>query len=383
MTQIPKTIPAMAQGSLAQSELYLLQQSYLENYQNGPRFSGSFPILADYGCPSKLKYSLFDAPLINPLGVPAGPLLNSKWVQFYLKFGFAVPTYKTVRSIAKETAPYPHCAYIAMPTTQTALALGQALPELQSSSNAPNSSQPLSIANSFGVPSVAPEVWMADVELANSYCCDGQLLIVSIIGTEGAQGRNLRKDFGYTAALACEADAKVIEANLSCPNLSGNQRNRVAGMLYIDAENACCIAKEIRQAIGKHKPLLLKIGYLEPEQLKAFVAATRPYVDGYTAINTLRANVRQSDGTLAFPSRLKVGISGYAIRHFARNVTLNLEVLRQQRQDDFAIVSVGGVNSAEDLEQRLQDGANLAMSATAAMWDPYLALRWQIGKSTA
>ena len=41
---------------------------------------------------------LFGYPLNSPLGIAAGPLLNSKWVEGYARLGFDVLTYATVRS---------------------------------------------------------------------------------------------------------------------------------------------------------------------------------------------------------------------------------------------------------------------------------------------
>ena len=34
----------------------------------------------------------------SPLGMPAGPLLNGRWILYYAGLGFDVLTYKTVRS---------------------------------------------------------------------------------------------------------------------------------------------------------------------------------------------------------------------------------------------------------------------------------------------
>ena len=40
-------------------------------------------------------------PVQSPLGIPAGPLLNSRWLLYYASLGFDVLTYKTVRSSAR------------------------------------------------------------------------------------------------------------------------------------------------------------------------------------------------------------------------------------------------------------------------------------------
>ncbi len=373
-------------------EIYACDQSYEENYEQGPRRPSSAVLnIPDYSLKNKAQFLGFA--LDNPLGVAAGPLLNAQWVRFYLDFGFAVPVYKTVRSVFRACHPPPNCIHVRLseqnmqttangpvPELDPVRLLSRAsVPELQSCEAAPVPGQ-LSITNSFGVPSMSPAVWMPDVALAASYCQpaatgkSGQLLIVSVLGTEGAEGRNLLQDFAYTAAMAREAGAKVLEANFSCPNLGGSS----IGMLYAHADGAARIAREIRRSIGKSTLLLLKLGFMAKETLAEVVAATRPYVDGYAGINTVSGNVRRSDGRPALrgAGRLQSGVCGAVIRTVARQFVRDLADLRCQRKDDFAIVGIGGMMTAEDLEQRLEDGADLVMSATAAMWDPYLVLRW-------
>src|SRR5262245_59270420 len=44
----------------------------------------------------------------SPLGVPAGPLLNGRWVLYYASLGFDVLTYKTVRSGPRPCYPLPN-----------------------------------------------------------------------------------------------------------------------------------------------------------------------------------------------------------------------------------------------------------------------------------
>ena len=51
--------------------------------------------------------------------------------------------------------------------------------------------------------------------------------------------------------------------------------------------------------------------------------------------------------------------------------------IRDRLKATFAVVSVGGVMTEDDVDSRLAMGADLVMSATAAMWDPLLASRWK------
>jgi hypothetical protein len=48
----------------------------------------------------------------SPLGVPAGPLLTSKWTDLAARLGFDVVTYKTIRSSEFAGHPVPNVVYL-------------------------------------------------------------------------------------------------------------------------------------------------------------------------------------------------------------------------------------------------------------------------------
>jgi len=75
--------------------------------------------------------------------------------------------------------------------------------------------------------------------------------------------------------------------------------------------------------------------------------------------------------------RLKSGVCGAAIGGVAEEMTTRLLRIRERLNADYAVVSVGGVMTEMDIDHRLAMGADLVMSATAAMWDPALASRWK------
>ena len=50
--------------------------------------------------------------------------------------------------------------------------------------------------------------------------------------------------------------------------------------------------------------------------------------------------------------------------------------IKKELNADFTICGVGGIMTAEDFTERLNAGADIAMSATAIMWDPFLAQRY-------
>jgi dihydroorotate dehydrogenase len=242
---------------------------------------------------------------------------------------------------------------------------------------APQNVTDLAITNSFGMPSKAPDEWMTDVQAADAAMGEGQVLIVSIVGTPGAGGRDLAADFAYTAALAKEAGARVIEANFSCPNVVSGE-----GSLYGDPDFSAAVTSRIRREIGD-TPLLIKIGALPLARLRGVVQANVANIDGIAAINTVPLRIVDNAGRQALPGegRLQSGVCGAAIRNVAAEMTARLVQIRKELDAHFAVVSVGGVMTERDIDSRLALGADLVMSATAAMWDPLLAGRWRSGVS--
>src|SRR5262249_40675892 len=51
--------------------------------------------------------TIFGHRLDNPVGIAAGPLLNSKWIEAYARLGYSLLTYKTVRTAAHPALPHP------------------------------------------------------------------------------------------------------------------------------------------------------------------------------------------------------------------------------------------------------------------------------------
>ena len=123
---------------------------------------------------------------------------------------------------------------------------------------------------------------------------------------------------------------------------------------------------------------MIKIGNLPYEQLKAVVKANMPFVDGIAGINTMPGEVRNPDGTQALPGegRLSSGICGSKIKDVSQDFVEKLVQIKKELNGDFVICGVGGIMTAADFTERLDAGADIAMSATAIMWDPYLAQRY-------
>jgi len=347
-------------------EIYDISKTCDENYDHGPFFNGDMPVVP----PPKERIKLWDFELNSRLGIPSGPLINSKFIKFYADCGFDVPVYKTVRSVYRKVHDWPNCVYVDKTDQfKPQESIGEVITTVP-----PEFVEDIRITNSFGVQTPEPQQWMADIEKANSLLNPGQVMPVSILGTPGLESRDMVEDFAYTATMAKEAGAKIIIANYSCPNVCTGE-----GSVYADAEFSAQISAKIREAVGPNIPFLIKMGWLPSAQLETVVKANRPFVDGFAGINTVPQHVRTPEGKQALPGegRLRSGLCGAAIREVGQDFTVQLNTIRKNTDDDFVIIGVGGMMKFDHLHERLNSGADIVMSATAAMWDPYLAAKFK------
>jgi len=340
---------------------YQVSQSYDWNFEHGPIFEKEIP---KREIPAK-KVELLGFKLNSRIGVPAGPLLNSNWIKLYAELGFDIPVYKTVRSVTRESHPQPNCVFVntekQFTTKNTGETIIGSLDEL-------TSSEKITITNSFGMPSRDPKEWMTDIERANSFLAENQVMIVSVVGTPDVS-ENLEEDYARTAALAKEAGAKIIEANYSCPNVQSGE-----GSIFLDADFSAKISKTIRREIGD-TPLLIKVGnFPDLNLMREVVEKNAEFVNGISGINTLTMKIVDSEKKqiLTGEGRLTSGLCGFGIREIAQNFADELASLRGKLGKEFVICGVGGITKAADFTTRLQS-ADIAMSATGAMWNPLLA----------
>lgn len=278
---------------------------------------------------------------------------------YYASLGYSVLTYKTVRSVARESYPLPNL----LPVQVASLSRPG---EVIASSDRMLGSW----AISFGMPSKSPDVWRADIERTRSKMPRNTVLSVSVVGTEreGASLDDLAADYALGARWAVESGAQVIEANFSCPNVCSTD-----GQLDRDPQAARLVAAAIREAIGA-TPLLLKIGFLEDQSAAAaLVEAVSSYVTGLAMTNCIQATIRNADGTFAFDGQAR-GIGGTAIRDSS------IAQVRRSRElaPELFLVGVGGVASGDDVRDFLSAGANAVHVTTAAMPTPGMAYDFRL-----
>lgn len=346
--------------------------TYEENYASGPFGAFARPALRpvpplgsatpEVAAP---RHRFVGMPVREPFGIPAGPLLNARFAAAAFAHGFDLCVYKTVRTRPHPSLPHPNVLAVHVDGDLT---LERAEYPLVADDD--YDERPLSISNSFGVPSQHPDIWQPDMAAAVAAAGTGQVLIGSFQGTrpEGRAGVDaFIADHVRAARLVVETGARVLELNLSCPN------EGTADLLCFDVPRVQRIVGAIRDEIGDI-PLLLKIAYFPGDAaLRALVTATADSVAGYCSVNTIPARLIDTGGAPALPGRAVSGVCGAAIRWAGLEMTRRLARLRDDLGGEYAIVGVGGVTTPDDDRAYRAVGADAVMSATGAMWNPSLA----------
>ncbi|MBX3415447.1 MAG: hypothetical protein KF708_22375 [Pirellulales bacterium] len=333
---------------------YDRSQTYAWNYEHAPQGRSCLRVPSFPG-----EWHFCGRPVPSPLGIAAGPLLNSRWLLYYAGLGFDVLTYKTVRSKARACYPLPNL----QPVECGPLHGGEGpLPTRAAMAG--------SWAVSFGMPSAEPDAWRADVERARRELPREKLLSVSVVGTieEGWSIDDLAADYARCARWAVESGADCIETNFSCPNVA-----TCDGQLYQEPDSAALVAARVREAIGRI-PYLVKIGHVErPNAAGTLVDALAPYINGLSMTNSIATQVVDDAGQFLFAQERR-GICGEATREASVAQTAMFAQILQQRGLSWTLVGVGGASRAEHVQQYLAAGANAVHLATAAMVDPEVGL---------
>lgn len=356
--------------------------SYEENLRKGPspewNEGGFFPKIEFTDEP---RFSCLGIPLHLPLGIPAGPLLSSAYMKVAIDAGFSMPVYKTVRSSAWASHPWPNVLCVEQlndqgthnrPTATVVPLLKSVLSDVRKKSG-------LTITNAFGVPSLSPGEWALDFgTLSELERSSGHTAALSFQGSrrEGENWSHFLDDTSLCAQMAAQAlsssGGKFLEMNVSCPNESG-------APIYTDfkALNETLQAAAAPLKFFPELKLLVKLGVLPAQNLLGIVELIAKYAHGISAINTLSANIVTPAGERALGSKAEHGgICGDAIRRVALQTISELHRARQAlglEKKSFALVGVGGCTSFEHLEDFLSAGADVVHAATGAMWHLQLA----------
>lgn len=342
---------------------YNPKKTYCQNFEDGP--FGAFAdgkVFVNEGEP---QFELFGRKVFSPFGIPAGPLINGKFMKAALDKGFDILVYKTVRTRQRACHPWPNVLPVDI---EGDLTIEKAKEKLVVKDEY---GEPLSITNSFGNPSYKPDFWQEDIASVVKCAKKEQIVGASFEGTRWEEGNEKKyiDDWILGARLLKETGAHFLEANLSCPNEGTTE------LLCYDANKVRIIAEAIKNEVGD-LPLVLKISYFaNDDALADFIAKVGGIVDGIAAINTISAEVVDKEGKQALPGegRLRSGICGNSIRWVGIDIARRLKNFREKYNFKYVIIGVGGIMNPADFKEYMGAGADAAMSATGAMWNPYLA----------
>jgi dihydroorotate dehydrogenase len=309
-------------------------------------------------------------PVRSRFGVAASLVLNQRWLALYSRLGFDLLTYKTVRRRARIAHAWPNWRFLDEPEPAR---LDDPDAALRVRDAAPAEPLHATAVGSIGMPSSAPEFWQADIGRCRARLAGGQALIVSIVATaESAMTEDEFVDeFELLAAQVRAAGAQLVEANLSCPNVQHRE-----GEVYRVPALAGRIAAAVRRGAGD-LPVLLKIGPLEDDAgMAALLQAVSGQADGIVMINAPSRRIVDQDNAAAFGAgRERAGVMGGQVHRLALDCVRRAVRLIARDALGLQVIAVGGATSPARVQAFVDDGAYAVQAASAAAWDPYLALR--------
>ncbi len=288
-------------------------------------------------------------------GVAACSAMTSKGIGILSQLGFDVLTYKTIRSTYNSGNSLPNIVFV----EQEQINYQDIGKEVKTKSKSNN----IAIANSVGIPSSEPEFVIQDIYVAKKSLLEGQVLIVSVYGEN-------KKEFVNAATTAKYSGADIIELNFSCPNLV--QKDEV----YLNPDLVFDIAQEVVQACVEI-PVIIKVGVFKDKSLmkEVFIAAHKAGIKGVCGINAVQMRVVDEKGNLAFDQRTMAGVSGKPIRKLALDFVKCARQIIEEEGLDLKILATGGVTQVVHFDEFISAGADIAMSASTIMWDPYILLK--------
>jgi dihydroorotate dehydrogenase len=151
----------------------------------------------------------------------------------------------------------------------------------------------------------------------------------------------------------------MLVLNVSSPNTPGLRALQAVEVL---GELVAAVRGELDE-LGVRVPLLVKIAPdLSDAEIDAIATAALGLgLDGIVAVNTTIARPPLASGVVAFPG----GLSGPPLRPRAVAV---LRRLRAITGDRLVLVSVGGVETAQDAWERIRAGATLVQAYTGFVY---------------
>lgn len=351
--------------------LYDINKTFIENWRIGPKLPPPLPI-RQY--PDHTKWhDWLGFKIMSRIGISACPIMNAKGIAIMSQLGFDVFTYKTIRSSAFHGHPWPNIKFI---NIQDQLTINDLSKIFYATQQYPTSTKQIAITNSFGNCSLSPEIVIQDIADAKKVLRKGQILIASIYG-EKTEYRSQSADYVFTAKLAQEAGADIIEANISCPNLQlSNQK--LQSEIISDQQYCYELMKKIVTVV-KPTPVLIKIGFMSDVHLlrQLLINAAKAGIAGVAGINSISLRVCNNKNQPIFgETRQYSGVSGFPIKNLGVTFIKQIKMINEQEKLNLSIIGMGGITEAKHFSEYHEAGADIAMSATGVMWNPYLGMEY-------
>jgi dihydroorotate dehydrogenase (NAD+) catalytic subunit len=291
-------------------------------------------------------------------------------VEAYARLGYDILTYPTVRSVFHPAWSLPNMRHVETQELTAAV-----------TRRAPAAGVP-TLAVSLGEPSMEPDVWRKDVRRAKERIGRGQILIVSVMGTPepGRDADALVADYARCAAWAAESGADAVEVHLAVPDPFAEQ----AQMIYENAVLAAHIVYRVRASVAV--PVLAKLGvFRSPRLLHETATKLAAWTSGFVLVHGFRRRVLDDKGNPAFEGagRERADVVGHDIFPIASRQVLEMLAWRRAGAWDRTVLAVGGVTTVERAQDLLREGADAALVATAAIFDPLFAARCRQARVTA
>ncbi len=232
------------------------------------------------------------------------------------------------------------------------------------------------VAVSMGEPSMEPDVWRKDVRRAKERIGRGQLLIVSVMGTPEPDGdaEALVADYARCARWAAESGADAVEVHLALPDPFAPQPQ----MIYENVPLAAQILYRARATV--RVPVLARLGvFRSPRVLHETATKLAPWTSGFVLIHAFHRRVVDEKGNPGFegPGRERADVVGASLFPVASRQVEELLAWRRAGAWDRVVLAVGGISNEERAHYLLREGADAALVATAALFDPHFAVRFR------
>lgn len=217
--------------------------------------------------------------------------------------------------------------------------------------------------NSFGMPNGGIEYYReALLSMTASIHSVGKVSILSIAGF-------IEDDYAQLATLANDSGVNLLELNLGCPNV------RIDGLqkpiASFDVEYMTRILKVVTDSTSL--PLLIKLSpYSNPAELQrvATLIADTPQIVAVVTANTFANGFAYNGGVPALYSELG-GVSGKALKPIALG---QVRQFRNLLPESVAVIGVGGIESASDVNDYIMAGATAVQVATLIVREGHEAL---------